>query len=53
MADHATRIDQARLDVLLFQPGIALQQEFGRVPGSGHVQDVFHLGCARKGSGAR
>ena len=41
MADEASCIDEARLDVFLFQPGIALQQDLRRIPGREHPQDVF------------
>src|SRR5262245_42931563 len=51
MPDHAAGIDQARLDVFLFQPGVALQQEFWCVPGGEHTQDMFHCQPAAANDG--
>ncbi len=41
MPDQPAGIDQARLDVFLFQPGVALQQDFRTVSRCEHPQHMF------------
>src|SRR5262249_44790601 len=41
MTDQSTRIDQTRLDVFFLQPGVALQQDLGRVASCEHSEHVF------------
>ncbi len=43
MTDHPPRVGQACLNIFLLQPGISLQQEIGRVPGSEHAK--YMLDC--------
>ena len=42
MTDHSSRIDQACLDIFLFQPGITFKNGFRRISSSKHSEDIFN-----------
>jgi hypothetical protein len=42
MADVSSCIDQAGLDILLLQPGIAFEDRLGRVSSRQHAQDMIN-----------
>src|SRR5690348_6683029 len=41
MTDQTAGIDETRLNVFLFQPGITLQQDLGRVSRGEHPEDML------------
>ena len=41
MADQPPGVDQASLDVLMFQPGIGLQDNLRSIPRRQHTQHMF------------
>jgi len=42
VADKSASIDHARLNVLRFEPGIALEDGLRAITGAEHTEDMFH-----------
>jgi len=42
VSDQSASVDEARLDILRFEPGIAFEDGFRAVASGEHTEDMFH-----------